>query len=198
MKTISIKVLLISAGVCAGLIFGGSAVGVPPAQANAKRLELERKIADLSLLHQQLEDRMQQAQGLRTGLAGQQSLLTSEIHVLMKSHNIKNFQQAKQHLRVRYNIELLGTILSYIGELDGKLIFYQAGRDRLAYLRQLAEDDLRMIAAVNDLKIDALTTQISLVVNRYLPEAHVIQIEPQQVKPVSGQNVWESVQSSNH
>ena len=76
-------------------------------------------------------------------------------------------------------------------ELDAKLLFLQTGRDRLSYLRQLAEDDIRMIATLNDLKIDALTTQISLVINRYMPEAHTIQIDPQDLTLLTDQQVWE-------
>jgi hypothetical protein len=48
-----------------------------------------------------------------------------------------------------------------------------------------------MISTVSDLKIDALTTQISLVINRYLPDAHTIQIDPQQVALISAEQVWQ-------
>ncbi|MFZ1985102.1 MAG: hypothetical protein WAU91_11855 [Desulfatitalea sp.] len=166
---------------------------IPAAMANPKLSELERKIADLTLLQEQLEHRIQQTQGIRGALSEQQNLLTSEITHLSKSLQIKTFQQAQQNSRVRYNVELLRTILTYADELDAKVLFYQNGRDRLTYLSRLAEDDIRMIAALNDLKIDALTTQISLLINRYLPEAHVIQIDPQRVTLISAQQAWERV-----
>jgi len=166
---------------------------VAPVGANSKIQELERKSADLSLLDQQLEDRMQQAQNLRSELREQQNMLSAEIQVLIRNFKVNTLQQAQQHLRIRYNMTLLGMVLSYIRELDEKMAFYQAGRDRLGYLRQLAEDDKRMISALNDLKIDALTTQISLVINSYLPEAHIIQIDPKNIKPLSAQQVWERI-----
>lgn len=162
-----------------------------PVHANPKLAELEQKIADLTLLHQQLKDRMEQAQAMRGALLEQQNQLISEISLLSKSFKIQSFQQADQHLRVHYNIELLCMILTYMDQLDGKIHFYQAGRERLSYLRRLAEDDIRMIATLNDLKIDALTTQVSLVINRYLPEAHVIQIDPQRIELISAEQVWE-------
>lgn len=163
------------------------------ADANPKLSELEQKIADLTLLHQQLGDRMDQAQAIRNALNDQQQQITSEIQVLIKSLKIKTLQQASAQLRMHYNIELLRTILAYGDELDAKIQSYQSGRERLGYLRQLAEDDIRMIATLSDLKIDALTTQISLVINRYLPDAHVIQIDPQQVALLSDRQVWERV-----
>jgi hypothetical protein len=167
------------------------AMPVPAAMANPKLSELERKIADLTLLQEQLEHRIQQAQNIRGALAEQQNMLTAEINLLSKTLQIKTFQQAQQNSRVRYNVELLRTIWTYADELDAKVFFYQNGRDRLTYLSRLAEDDIRMIAALNDLKIDALTTQISLLINRYLPEAHVIQIDPQRVALISAQQAWE-------
>lgn len=190
------KFFLAAGAIAAGLLFGigGSC---PYAMADSKQVELEQKIADLTLLYNQLQDRMQQAQGLRDALAAQQTMLTSEVQKRLKTRHIQSLQQAQRKLRLHYDIDLLATVLSYIDELDKKLNFYQDGRDSLDYLRQSAEDDLRMTAALNDFKIDALTTQISLVINRYLPEAHFIQIDPQQVKPVSDQNVWKIVRSSD-
>ncbi|KJS30324.1 MAG: hypothetical protein VR64_16610 [Desulfatitalea sp. BRH_c12] len=169
-------------------------ISVPPAAlANPKIAELERKIADLNLLHQQLKDRMLQAKELSAALAEQEKMLVSEISVLVRSKRITNWEQARQNTRLHYNIELLRTLMPYMDELNDKLTFYQDGRDRLGYLRQLAEDDLRMITALNNLKIDALTTQISLVINRYLPEAHVIQIDPQRIAVPPSQHIWERV-----
>ena len=168
-----------------------------PALANPKMSELEHKIADLSLLQEQLAHRITQIQGIRGALIEQRSMLTSEISLFLKNHQIKSLQQAQEQMRLRYNIELLRTVLTYGDELDAKILFYQNGRERLAYLSQLAEDDMRMISALNDLKIDALTTQISLIINRYLPEAHAIQIDPHRVTLLSAQQVWDRITKGN-
>ncbi len=168
-----------------------------PASANPKLSELERKIADLTLLQEQLAHRITQIQSIRGALIEQRNMLTSEVNLLVKNHQIKSLQQAQEQMRVRNNIELLRTVLTYGDELDAKILFYQNGRERLAYLSRLAEDDMRMISALNDLKIDALTTQISLIVNRYLPEAHVIQIDPQRVTLLSAQQVWDRTAKQN-
>ena len=50
-----------------------------------------------------------------------------------------------------------------------------------------------MMRALDDLKIDALTTQISLVINQYLPEAHAIQIAPGANALPSPEQVWDRV-----
>jgi hypothetical protein len=172
------------------LVLWLTAMAWSPAAANVKKAELEQKIADIALLQNQLGDRMQQSQAILDALNEQQNLLTGEIQVLVRSLNIKTLAQARDHLRLRNNLELLRMIHAYMDGLDAKLGFYQSGRERLGYLRKLAEDDIRMIATLSDLKIDALTTQISLMITRYLSEAHVIQIDPQDVPLTSLEQAW--------
>ncbi|MBE0696421.1 MAG: hypothetical protein IH586_05810 [Anaerolineaceae bacterium] len=178
---------------CLGIALGVQVAGPDLAYANPKAGELEQKIADINLLLQQLQDREAQVKSIRDGLGAQQKALNSEIQIVLKSLGIKNVAQAQLHLRLHYTLELLRTVYTYMDALDAKLLAYQTGRDRLAYLRQLAEDDIRMIATLNDLKIDALTTQISLVINRYLPEAHTVQIDPQHLPLATINQVWERI-----
>lgn len=167
------------------------------AQETGRMADLNRKIADLSLMNQQLKDRLDQAQTIRTALAEQQDELTAEIRVLVKSLKLDNFRRAMEEQRIRYNVDLLRTSQTYLDLIDEKMNFYRTGRDRLSYLQSLAEDDIRMIATLSDLKTDALTTQISLVINRYLPDAHTIQIDPERVEPISAQLVWERLIESS-
>ena len=147
------------------------------AEANSNMEELQRKVADITLLKGQLGDRQQQA----------------EVHVLMKSLSIRSFQDAQEHLRIRYDIQLLGTIAAYCQAFEAKIRLYQTGRDKLTYLQQLADDDAKMIATLNDFHIDALATQISLVINQYLDEAHTIQIDLEKIEIKSSQTIWEAI-----
>ncbi len=168
------------------------------AQASTNTEELQRKIADISLLKQQLQDRKQQAESALETLLRQQKEIVAEVHVLLKSLNISSFDEAQQHLRLRYDIELLRTITAYRQGFETKIRFYQNGRDKLAYLQQLAEDDTRMITTLSDFQIDALATQISLVINQYLKEAHNIQIDLQNIEMSSGQSVWDTITGNKH
>ena len=161
--------------------------------ANEKVSRLQQKMADITLLKQQLQDHSQKAELVRTQLMEQKNELYSEIRILIKSLNIKSLDQAQKHLRIHYNIELLRTLTAYEKEFDVKIRFYQTGHDKLAYLHQITSDDAKMAATLNDFEIDALTTQISMMVNKYLPQAHAIQIDPQRIKPLSSQKVWDDV-----
>jgi hypothetical protein len=160
------------------------------AAANPKTEELQLKLADISLLRQQLLDRSRQAEQIRQALVGQQSFLVDETSSLCRTQKIKNLKQAQSNRRIHFDLELLRIIESYLDILDKKIRYYQTGNDKLAYLEQSAADDLKMMATLNVLKIDALSTQISLVVNHYLPEAHTILINPAQIEPVAVETVW--------
>ena len=70
---------------------------------------------------------------------------------------------------------------------------YQIGSEKLAYLQQLAEDDDKMVKTLNDFQIDALATQISLVISQYLDEAHHIKIDFKNIEAASRQSIWDQV-----
>jgi hypothetical protein len=163
------------------------------ADASSNVEELQRKIADITLLKGQLGDRQQQAEAALEALLKQQNDLLAEVHVLIKSLKIKTFHEAQQHLRMRYDMELLGTIAAYRQAFETKIRFYQTGRGKLTYLKQLADDDAKMIATLSDFRIDALATQISLVINQYLKEAHAIQIDPQHIEVMPSKGIWEDI-----
>ncbi len=167
---------------------------VPPyAKAGGSTDELNRKIADITLLRDQLQDRKQQAEAALEAVLKQQNELVSEVHLLIKSLNIKSLEQARQYLRLRYDIELIGTIVSYRQAFENKIQYYQTGRDKLSYLQQLAEDDTGMVSTLSEFRIDALTTQISLIINQYLEEAHSIQITAQSLETIPAQKIWADI-----
>ena len=160
------------------------------ASAESKADELQRKIADIRLLKEQLSDRIQQAESVLAKLSSQQRSLATEVRLLQKSYEFKSYQQVRKFDRAHHNIELLRSLTAYAEAFAKKIRFYQSGYDKLNYLSQLAEDDIKMISTLNDFEIDALTTQISLVINRYLREAHIIQIDPERIELVSPEDIW--------
>lgn len=165
-------------------------IAPPAANAGGNLNELNRKIADIALLKDQLVDRKRQAEAALEAILKQQNDLVAEAHLLIRSSDFKSLEDARQHLRLSYDIELMGTIAAYRRAFEDKIRFYQTGRDKLRYLQQLAEDDSEMVSTLSDFRIDALTTQISLVINQYLEEAHSIQINPDKIEAVSPQVIW--------
>lgn len=163
-----------------------------------KAQQLKQKIEDIRLLKQQLQDRSQKAESILNELLALRSEIVSEVRILVKSLNIKSLEQARKHHRMYYNIELLRFIVAYIDEFDSKVRLFRTGIDKLTYLHQLAADDIRMVSTLSDFRIDALTTQISLMINRYMPEAHTIRIDPRHVLNASDQSVWEAIHKGTY
>jgi hypothetical protein len=161
--------------------------------AGSEADELRQKIADIGLLKEQLTDRIQQAEGVLAALLTQQRNLVDEVRLLQKSYDMKSYEQVKNFDRARYNIELLRSLTAYADAFTQKIQFYHAGYDKLTYLRQSAQDDIKMIQTMNNFEIDALTTQISLVINTYLRQAHVIQIDPEKIELPSSESVWKKI-----
>jgi predicted peptidase len=166
------------------------------AHADSNIIEMQRKIADITLLKKQLGDRQRQAESALDALLKQRKDLLAEAHVLIGSFKIKTFEEAQQNLRLRYDMELLGTIAAYRQAFETKIRLYQTGQDKLVYLKQLAQDDTKMVAALNDFQMDALATQISLVINQYLEEAHNIQIDTRSIESVSSREIWKNIGSA--
>jgi hypothetical protein len=166
------------------------------AEAKAGTEDLQRKIADITLLKQQLGDRRQQAEDALEALLKQQDEFMAEARLLIKSLKIKSIQEAQKNLRLHYGIELLRIIRAYSQAFESKIRFYQTGRDKLTYLLQLAQDDIKMVTTLSGFEIDALTTQISLVVNQYLGQAHNIQIAPPNMDAISAESIWESIMAA--
>jgi hypothetical protein len=174
--------------------FLGMTIGCPGmATANIKTDDLKQKVADMALLHHQLSDRVEEARIIREKFRHQKQSLLDEINLLQQTHKYKQFTEADQHLRIHYNLMLIGTIDAYLERIEKKIIFYENGQNRLDYLQKLASDDIRMISTLNDLEIDALTTQISLVISQYLAEAHAIQLQTSDLDAVAPEKIWASI-----
>jgi hypothetical protein len=165
-------------------------------KADSKIRELEGRTADIALLKGQLGDRQRQAETVLEELEAFQSEVLDETRIILKSYRIATLEETLAHQRLGFNLRLIQETTAYMLAFNDKIRFYKTGQDKLVYLHQLVQDDLKMSATLNHYEIDALTTQISLLVNRYLQDAHAIQIDPQLVEPISLQQVWELVQTT--
>jgi hypothetical protein len=177
----------------AAVIMGVLAAGAWRPAWSADRLqELEHVAADLDRLDRHIEEHMQRMRAARGALRVQEQVLAAEIRELAGALQIKTLQQATRNPRIGNNIVLLGLLDGCLKELDEKLESCQSGRHRLAYLRRMVEDDKRMLA-LSDLKTDALTRQVSELIDSFGPQTLALSIDPQNVTPLPAQMVWERI-----
>lgn len=164
-----------------------------PVQAAPKTASLQQRLADISLLHSQLQEKIESAERLREALYEEVKNLRTEIVALKKEYHIQALAEGVEIPRIRYNLTLLRELKGYIANFNEKIRFLQIGSDKLYYLYHQAEDDLRIINTLNDLKIEALQSQIDGVMAAYLPEAHNLLIDLSRIPYETPERIWEEM-----
>lgn len=155
--------------------------------------DLQRNMADISLLQSQLNERKSEAIDIRENLYQQLSDLRTEIKTILVQEKIKTFISAQKAPRIHHNLKLSAEIYTYIDQFNQKIRFYQIGLEKLEYLYQQADDDLKIINTLTNLKIEALLAQIETVIFDYLPEAHRILISLDDLDRMDMETVWKKI-----
>lgn len=161
--------------------------------ADDRAAALQQKMADINLLQNQLNERKSEAIEIREKLYTHLSTLKAEIETVAAKENINEFKTAQNIPRIRYNMRLIAEILSYIDQFNQKIRYFQIGQDKLEYLYQQADDDLKIINTLTNLKIEALVSQIDVIVFEYLPEAHRILITLDALNVINAETVWRKI-----
>ena len=156
----------------------------------SKSNELRRKMAEISLLHDQLTEKKEQAFLIRERLYHQLEEYVSEIKIIIKKKKITTYQNIGRAPRIGFNLKLIAEQIQYRKKFDEKILFYQIGTDKLEYLYQQADDDLKMVNTLNDLKIEALLSQIKKVLEQYITEAHKIIIDHNTFNIIEPEKLW--------
>jgi hypothetical protein len=164
-----------------------------PVRAGTKAAALQQCLADISLLHSQLQERIKSAETLRDALYKEVKELRAEVVALKKEHHIRTFAEGVKIPRVRYNLTLIRELEGYIADFNEKIRYLQIGSDKLYYLYHQADDDLRIIQTLNDLKIEALLSQIDGVMDTFLPEAHNLLIDLSRIPYETPEHIWEKI-----
>lgn len=158
--------------------------------ANTKGEQLRRTMADISLLNSQLSQRKSDAAGIRDALSKRLAEIKTEAWREAREKGIRTEAQALKNPRLSYDLMLMAEIRGYMERYTQKLSFYRVACDRLSYLYQQADDDLKIVSTLSDLKIDALISQAEKIVDGYLPHAQTIVVEPGSLSIMSPEKIW--------
>ncbi len=159
-------------------------------RANAKGEQLRRTMADISLLNSQMAQRKADAAGIRDLLAARLEEIKREAWGESQAKGIKTEAEAFRNPRLLYDMMLMAEIQAYIDRYTQKISYYRVACDRLSYLYQQADDDLKIVNTLSDIKIDALVSQAEKVLDGYLPDAQTLVIHPKTLTIDAPQNVW--------
>jgi hypothetical protein len=147
--------------------------------ASTQDEQLRRMMADIALLNNQLAQRKADAAGIRDALTVQIKALKSETWRLWRDGEIKSDKQALENPRIRYNLMLMAEIQAYIKRYAQKMDYYRVASNRLSYLYQQADDDLKIVNTLSGMKIDALISQTQKILDAYLPDAQTLVVHPE-------------------
>ncbi len=173
-----------------------STVMVTMATANTKGELLRRTMADISLLNSQLSQRKADAAEIRIALSKRLKELKTEARKEIRAKKITTKNEALKHPRLLNDLILMAEIQAYMNRYKQKIGYYRVACDRLSYLYQQADDDLKIVNALSGMKIDALVSQANQLNKNYLHEAQTILIKPNLLVVEPPEKVWEKLDAS--
>jgi hypothetical protein len=157
---------------------------------NSKLYDLRSKMAEISLLREKIVERHSQTSNLCQKLKERMIELKNEIQKERRASKITSFQEAIDNPRINYNIKLIQKILAYLYRLNAKIQSLNIASEELAFLNQQAEDDLRILETLNDMKIENLMEQIDQASGKYNSEASKLVIEGDKTTLTPAEEIW--------
>jgi hypothetical protein len=160
---------------------------------NFKLSDLTHKMAEVSSLRHKVIQRQAQASKLIKQLSQTMVELKEEIKEEKRRLRITSCQEAIRNPRVDYNIKLIQKILVYISRLHEKVQYLDIASEELAFLYQQAEDDLKILETLNDMKIEKLMGQINQTIHKYQSEANGLSIDVNGIALSQPEEIWNSI-----
>lgn len=165
------------------------------ATAAAKAEQLRQTMADIALLNSQLAQRKADADEIRQALTAQMETIKAEAWRQLQEKQIKSEATALKTPRLLYDLMLIAETQAYIDRYAQKSGYYRVACDRLSYLYQQADDDLKIVNTLSGMKIEALISQAGKILDAYLPDAQTLVIQPDNLATDSPEKVWRALTS---
>ncbi len=163
-----------------------------------KTTELNRKMAEISSLQQNLLNKISLAMQKREQLKQKVDELEKEIKQEKEQLQIESYLKAIQVPRIEFNLKLIQLLFGYMTGLTDKISYFQNGYQTLDFFRQQAQDDLLMIKTLNDMEIDKLIAQINSVLDEFIPELGKPIFDTNDIAVKGTEKIWnEIIQQQN-
>ena len=164
-------------------------------EALTKGEQLRQTMADIALLSNQLAQRKADAAGIRDKLTVRRDEIKSEARELMRQKSITTESAAATTPKLWYDLMLIAEISTYMDRYKQRIDYYRVAIDRLSYLYQQADDDLKIVNTLSGLKIDALVAQADKIIESYLPDAQTLLIQPANLVIDPPETIWRDLVS---
>lgn len=121
---------------------------------------LRTKLSDVVVLREKIEKKKHQAVDIVNHLKQQKKTLVKEIAKANSKVGLASFNNANRFPRIYYNLKLIQQLNAYIKIIDAKINFFQLSDEKLKFLYRQAEDDLKIIQVLNNVKFNELIVRI--------------------------------------
>lgn len=158
-----------------------------------KTTELNRKMAEISSLQQDLSKKISQGVQKREQLKQKVDELEKEIKQEKEQLQIESYLNAIRNPRIEFNLKLIQLLLGYITGLNEKISYFQNGYQTLDFFRQQIQDDLLMIKTLNDMEIDNLIAQINSVLGEFIPELSRPIFDTNDIPSTDTEKIWDEI-----
>lgn len=165
------------------------------AAGNEKSARLEKAMAEISAMSHQLAQLEAEATDIRGQLISQLDGIESETRREIRQTGRSSPPSGIENPKIFYNMKLMGELQGYIHRYSQKIKDYRLAHSQLRYLYQYADDDLKIIHTLSNIKIDALITQIQNTLVTYANDARALRIHPETIKAEPVEKVWERLRS---
>ncbi len=119
--------------------------------------------------------------------------LEKEIILEKEQLQIDSYLKAIRNPRIEFDLKLIQLLIGYIYGINEKISSFQKGYQTLSFFQQQAQDDLRMIEALNDMEIDQLITQIYSVLDEFFPELDKPVFDAQNIPMKDTEKIWNEI-----
>ncbi len=158
-----------------------------------KEAELKRKLKDLNKLQQRLDKKRKQIADSNTAYIQELNVLAEEVKSDIAKDDIGSLEEAKNHPRIKYNLNLIQRKMAYIATLERLTIRLNNGSNELQFLQRQATDDLRIYKTLKSEDVEVLIESIDQVIEEYLPEAAELPIDIDDSLLMEEDQIWEKI-----
>lgn len=123
---------------------------------------LQSKLSEIIILREKIAEKKRQAVDIFDQLKYQENMFSKEIMEEQKKSGVMSYQAVKQYPRICYDIRLIQQIKAYMKRIEEKIIFFQLSDEKLKFLYLQADDDLKIIQALNSIEINDLIERINI------------------------------------
>ena len=169
----------------------------PACANNDKIIEVTHKMAEIQSMQNRVKLRSDKATDIRNALNQKMRSYIEEVIAEHQHLNTTAFKSVVQKPRIQFDLNLIGKLSAYIHVLDQKIAYFESGQERMVYLYQQAEDDLKLIETLNDMHVDDLISRIDSLLAEYINELQNELIHFAELPQYSPEKVWKEYIAAN-